>query len=144
MAGDHRTLWRLHSSFFCASLLIVGLSATMSLRGSTQVCLPALQMPLPELCLFRRNLGIDCPGCGLTRSFIAQAHGDFPRAWHFNPAGIFLFPFLAIQIPYQAAQLWRLGRGLRPWNLGAVGYGVFGAFFLVMLVQWGLKMFSAA
>jgi hypothetical protein len=142
MAGDHRTLWRLHLFFFAASLTVVALAATMSIRGSSQVCLPALPMPLPELCSFRRMLGIDCPGCGLTRSFIAQARGEFALAWHFNPAGILLFPFLAFQIPYQALQLWRLRCGLRPWNLGAVGYAVFGAFFLVMLVQWGLKLFS--
>jgi hypothetical protein len=138
------TAWQLHLVFLCISSVVVLLAATMSIEGS-QVCLPGLRgAAVPELCYFRRTLGIDCPGCGLTRSFIALAHGNLARAWHYNPAGILLFPFLAFQIPYQAAQLWRLQVGRRPWNIGAVGYGVFGASFLVMLVQWLLKMSSPA
>lgn len=35
--------------------------------------------------------GVDCPFCGLTRSFVALAHGDLGRALHFHPAGPLLF-----------------------------------------------------
>jgi uncharacterized protein DUF2752 len=35
--------------------------------------------------------GVDCPLCGMTRSFVALAHGDLDRALHFHPAGPLLF-----------------------------------------------------
>src|SRR5712671_4868428 len=31
---------------------------------------------LPPLCVARPYLGVKCPGCGLTRSFVYLAHGD--------------------------------------------------------------------
>ncbi|NVB80590.1 MAG: DUF2752 domain-containing protein [Kofleriaceae bacterium] len=35
--------------------------------------------------------GIDCPMCGMTRSFVALAHGDIGAAFRFHPAGPLLF-----------------------------------------------------
>jgi len=37
-------------------------------------------------CLFRRFLGIPCPGCGFTRSVLALAHGQFTHSFFFHPA----------------------------------------------------------
>lgn len=51
--------------------------------------------PIP-LCGFKYLLGIDCPGCGLTRSFLSLARGNIGAAVHYNAAGplIYLFLFL--------------------------------------------------
>src|SRR5262245_20804460 len=40
------------------------------------------QFPLPETCALRMWLGLRCPGCGLTRSIIHLAEGDWPSSWH--------------------------------------------------------------
>jgi len=67
----------------CATVLV--LAVVLSIRGSTQVVLPLLNVPLPELCMMKRYTGLTCPGCGLTRCFIALAHGDLPAAMAYNP-----------------------------------------------------------
>ena len=41
----------------------------------------------PPLCPFRWATGLPCPGCGLTRSVVALAHGDLSGAWFFHPLG---------------------------------------------------------
>jgi hypothetical protein len=130
----------LHVFLFAASCLVVLLAATMSIQDGAGVSLPGIAIPLPELCYFRRGVGLDCPGCGLTRSFIALAHGEIARAWQFNPAGLLLFPLVAFQIPYQAAQLLRLKSGRQPWKLELIGVGVFAAAVIAMFAQWIVKL----
>lgn len=36
---------------------------------------------LPRMCLMQRLCGVPCPGCGLTHSWVALLHGDFPAAF---------------------------------------------------------------
>ncbi|WP_425613755.1 DUF2752 domain-containing protein [Anatilimnocola sp. NA78] len=134
--------WALHVWLLVVSAAVMALAATMSIHQVEEVRLPFTWFSLPELCYFRRNTGLACPGCGLTRSFIAFGHGQLLAAWHFNPAGVLFFPIVVFQIPYRLAQLLRLKRGLRPWNLGTIAQGVFIALFLVMVVQWLAKILS--
>lgn len=56
---------------------------------------------LPETCMSIRVLGTSCPGCGLTRSFVATARGEFRRAFLHNPMGPVLFVLCLVQIPYR-------------------------------------------
>ncbi len=68
------------------------------------------KLQLPEMCMSRRISGISCPGCGLTRSFVAMAHGEFYLATEANPMGPVLFVLCWLQIPYRALRY--LGYGL--------------------------------
>ena len=36
-------------------------------------------------CPVRSAIGIPCPGCGMTRSCLALAQGEFVSAWKFHP-----------------------------------------------------------
>jgi hypothetical protein len=45
----------------------------------------------PTLCLFRRVTGRPCPSCGLTRSWIAIAHGQSRTALAQHPFGPLTF-----------------------------------------------------
>ncbi len=49
--------------------------------------------------MLHARFGIDCPGCGLTRSFIHFAHGRIVEGFALNPAGIAIFLFVVTQIP---------------------------------------------
>lgn len=51
---------------------------------------------LDVLCWFRAVSGFDCPFCGLTRSFVALAHGDVRAALDWHPAGPLLFVAMAV------------------------------------------------
>lgn len=58
---------------------------------------------LGRLCWWRSLLGHDCPLCGMTRSFVALAHGDLAGALRWHVAGPLLFAFMAISIAAVAA-----------------------------------------
>jgi hypothetical protein len=66
---------------------------------------------LPETCMSRTIFGVSCPGCGLTRSFTACAHGEWSTAFALNALGPILFVLVALQIPYRLAVLLRIGEG---------------------------------
>lgn len=42
-------------------------------------------------CFFKSTIGIDCPGCGMQRAFIALLKGDISQSFNHHPA---LIPFL--------------------------------------------------
>lgn len=44
-------------------------------------------------CLIKKTFHIDCPGCGLQRSFIAMLQGNVLQSLHFYPA---LLPLLIL------------------------------------------------
>ncbi|QDU97080.1 DUF2752 domain-containing protein [Lignipirellula cremea] len=100
-----------------------------------QVFLPGTAWPLPELCVYKRLMGWDCPGCGLTRSFISLAHGDFRRAWLFNPGGILLYGMAIVQIPFQTYQIRRIRQGRRAWRSKRFNWVAL-AFAVFMFSQW--------
>ncbi len=43
------------------------------------------------LCWFHYFFHLDCPGCGLTRSFLSMARGDVLGAFRFNAAGPLIY-----------------------------------------------------
>lgn len=69
-------------------------------------------LPQREVCWSRIVLGQPCPGCGLTRSFVATARGDLERAAAWNPTGPLLFAVLALLTTLHAL---RLGGAPLPW-----------------------------
>ena len=104
----------LHFFMLAAGGLVLALSIGMSTGGETRVFLPGTTIPLPELCTSKRIWGMDCPGCGLTRGFISISHGQFQRAWHFNPASFVVYLLIIGQIPWQVYQLGRIWWGWGP------------------------------
>ena len=66
---------------------------------------------LPPMCGSRALLGIECPGCGLTRSFVALASGDLSESFRFHRLGWLMFLATASQIPYRIVRLRQLRQG---------------------------------
>ena len=54
--------------------------------------LPVSQEPTFVTCPSRRFFNVECPGCGLTRGFVALAHGELDIAWKMNPFALLLYP----------------------------------------------------
>jgi hypothetical protein len=124
----------------CATVLV--LAVVLYTRGSTQVVLPLVNLPLPELCMMKRYTGLSCPGCGLTRCFIALAHGDLPAALAYNPAGVLLFAIVALQIPLRSYQIWRIRHGRPELTTGIWGHAALIVFVIALLGQWTMRLFG--
>lgn len=56
---------------------------------------------MTTLCAVRFFLGIECPGCGLTRSMLSLIRGDFSESIQFHPMGI-LIALVAIYLTVRA------------------------------------------
>jgi len=59
----------------------------------------------PVLCPFRRLTGLPCPGCGMTRSFVAVAHGDIGSAFAYNRLGPLLMAIFVIAVGWKLLSL---------------------------------------
>ncbi len=114
----------------------VTLPTTVQLPGT-----PFSQSPshLPAVCVFRTWTGVSCPTCGLTRSFIALAHGRWREAWHYHPVAFLLFSLTCLNVPLRLRELrpswfsfwgWNAIGSTRRWELAAWGT----AFALTMAV----------
>lgn len=71
------------STYFFAVLLVA--SALLPLPQSNAIA------GMPSICAFHNFTGLPCPGCGLTRSWVSMAHGQFANAFVWHPLGPFLF-----------------------------------------------------
>jgi hypothetical protein len=61
---------------------------------------------LPEICGMKRMGWGECPGCGLTRSFVLGVRLK-AEAFRLHPAGPILLLVVAGQIPYRGWRWWR-------------------------------------
>jgi len=87
-------------------------------------------------CLSRLIFHADCPGCGLTRSMIAFAHGRLGNSLAFHPAGHLLFSYMVLLLAKRASALFG---GRQP--LGAIGGASFGTIFLSLtMAGWVIKV----
>lgn len=128
----------IHWVFLTIAIVVVVLSFTMRVPGQERVYLPFINAPVPGTCVSRELSGIECPGCGLTRSFISLGHGEFHRAWQFNPAGFVIFLIVAGQIPYRIVQLWRIRQGRELPRSKATMWIAYVA-VLALLSQWAVR-----
>ena len=129
----------LHGFLLLAGLLVFCFSIWMQTDGETVVYLPGSEIPLPDVCTSKQVFGVDCPGCGLTRGFISISHGQFLRAWHFNPASFVVYILVVGQVPWQIFQLSRIRRGQFPVTSNWV-YLVPALAAVCLVVQWVIKM----
>ncbi len=129
-----------HRWLLAVSVAILVAATVLQIGRGGHVMLPLVEVDLPSSCTFKRLFSIGCPGCGLTRCFISAAHGEWTRAWTFNPLGIVLFGLVAVQIPYRLWQLWRLRRGLSELRLNHFSTWALVVLALGLVVQWVVRV----
>ena len=102
-----------HVVALCAALLVVSASILIdpSREGAT-----LFGVALPPMCALKTLTGLECPDCGLTRSFGFMGEGSPIEALKMHLFGPLLWIVVAAQIPYR---LMILGRRLGPWNAPA-------------------------
>ena len=94
-------------------------------------------LPDRDLCWSQILLGKACPGCGLTRSFIATASGQLGHALAYNRLGPILFGAIALLTLLHGARL----AGLRIPRLGTID-ALLGAAVAGILVAHSLHFYG--
>ena len=121
------------------AIAVFVLSFTLRVRTDQRVEL--LGLPAPEMCGSRLWLNMECPGCGLTRSFIRLANGDWSGAIALNRVAPLLAFAVLAQIPYRLAKLlgWSPARSLAK----STWPNAVGCVLIVALIgNWLLRLFG--
>ena len=104
-----------HQTLLAVYAMVVVLAFSLHVRSDQRVeffFLPGVA--LPESCISRSVFETDCPGCGLTRSFIHLAAGNLAESWSANRVGWLLLTAVLIQFPYRILALRNLTRDQEP------------------------------
>jgi hypothetical protein len=134
--------WRRHLIYFLLSAAVIAAAFCLQVLpdGDRVSIREASEAKLPPLCISRYLLGLKCPGCGLTRSFIHLAHGDVAASVRAHRVGWLLFAVIAAQIPYRAyAMRWP------PKGKAAARFSTWVCWVLVVLLlaNWAGEMLLA-
>jgi len=87
-ASPHRLLLAL-----CFGALLIAV-----ILGGLEALWPAFEMgDLPVACAFRRVTGTPCPGCGLTRAWVALGRGAVGESLGFHRLGWVVMFYVALQ-----------------------------------------------
>jgi len=93
-ASNRKDRWiNIATAGFTLSALV---AAAVLTRSGDALRLTAEGAPLGGLCLWRELLGLGCPFCGMSRSFVALAHLDIAGALSHHPAGPLMFVAYAV------------------------------------------------
>jgi hypothetical protein len=133
---------RSHAEYLVLYVVVIVLSFVLESSGERVLCpLPGGARALPPLCPLKAWSGMECPGCGLTRSFVALAHGELGQSLAQHRLGWALFLACAYHVFYRAWMVAR-GGGDPPPRLGTFHTWVARALIAGLVVNWVLKIFS--
>jgi hypothetical protein len=98
---------------------------------------------LPSMCLTHEISGFECPGCGLTRSFVLITHGRLRDSLQCHRLGILLFGFFLYQAVFRIYCLRNLGR---PYSrlLLRVQCRAPAAVILLLILNWVAGIFTGS
>ncbi len=131
---------QLKAMLLCAGIILLAVLLRVDGRGS--VLMPYTDgPPLPGFCMMRNVLHVDCPACGLTRSFITLADGQFARSFTFHRLGPLLFIYVLLQIPLRAYVV-LTGRAALTELQSRRSLPLIWAFLIALLVNWGYNLVS--
>jgi hypothetical protein len=135
-----RSLVRRHQEVLAIACVVWVLAFALHEIPDGRVAIRGLpQLALPQTCASRSWFGVRCPGCGLTRSIIHLAEGDWWASWHAHRLGGLMAVVIALQIPYRLLALRQPDRPLiAPRWQAAMAY----ALIALLLGNWLLDLVS--
>ena len=89
-------LFREQTVFYLTTIILALIFIIEPIPSGTNGELDLWGTELRSNCVFEGYIGFECAGCGVTRSLVFAGRLDWSQAWHFNPAGIFLFAALCL------------------------------------------------
>jgi len=129
---------RLAASWLLAVTAVFLIARILAPHGddSASLVISGTSFQLPAFCSFQRSFAIDCPGCGLTRSFVYAVRGRLSDAWAMHPIGTLLAGYLALTVPERAWRIMRLAVGQRVRSYGGIEMGWVMLLALAAYVRW--------
>ncbi len=89
---DRLVLWVSCLVLMLALVLVERSDGRIAPRGFSRVI-------LPETCMSKVCLGWNCPACGLTRSIVHLAEGDWRASWRDHRLGMLAALLIVLQVP---------------------------------------------
>jgi hypothetical protein len=126
-----------HWTMLYVAVLVIAGSFLLRLGKTEYVTLAGTRVEVPILCGSRALFGVECPGCGLIRSFVALASGDMWQSFRYHRVGWLMALAVVGQIPYRGYALFELRRRIveRTWPVW------FGYFLIAALIlNWLFKI----
>lgn len=84
--------------------------------GLAAYCVIAIITGIP--CLIKGLTGVSCPGCGMTRSFLALLRLDFSGAWYYHPLVFYLLIATPIMLILYLQDKDKYSKGLMLFSAG--------------------------
>lgn len=125
-----------HLFFAALAIVVVGLAFAFEVHDDRVALAGFANYPLPHLCMSRSMFGVTCPGCGLTRSFVYLAHGNWQASLQAHRLGWLMAAIVLFQIPYRA---WMLA-GRRDALPARLVQAFAAAVVALLVINWGLSL----
>ena len=87
-----------HLGYACIIGALLVLPFLFSFHNSKGLSI--LNFKMPPLCATKAFFHVECPGCGLTRSFVKITQGDLIDAFNFNRVSILLYLYFLFLFAY--------------------------------------------
>ena len=131
-------LVRRHREMLWIASIVVVLALLFQVRADDKVIVTGMDgLPLPPSCASQSLFGVKCPGCGLTRSFVHLAHGNWTDSLASHRLGWLLATMLLLQFPYRIVALRQAGHS----PLGTRFPQIIGYLLIAALIgNWLLEM----
>jgi hypothetical protein len=91
-----------HKVYLIAALIFTLLPFVLTASSESDKKIKLAGVQLPASCVSKRLLNADCPGCGLTHSFVHLTHGNIRESIHWNRVGIPLYLYFLFQIAFRS------------------------------------------
>lgn len=92
------------------------------------------------LCVVKMFVGIDCPGCGLTRSIAFLTHGQIRKSVDFHPLGIIIALWLLYMFIREAINA-VFKKSLKPLLSQKARDTILFGFIAAIITQWLIKLY---
>jgi hypothetical protein len=132
---------RTHRQMLIICCVILAVAPLLKVLPDDRVAVRGFEgVVLPPSCPSRIIFDVSCPGCGLTRSFVHIAHGNWESSLRVNRIGWLIMLMAVLQIPYRLHALHGSGRFV----LEPTAANWFGVVLVVILIgNWVIGLFVA-
>lgn len=126
-----------HFVVLVVAILTIGMSFFLSIKGKGVIIPIGAGFESPDICVFKGVTGVNCPTCGLTRSFVSISHGDLKNSFSFNIAGFLVYLYVIFQIPYRFVMYKRKLQLEEPITITRINKIFTIITTIVLVISWG-------